>query len=273
MKITRTGNHCALSATLFAAAVLTAGAASANVQISDFGSFDLTGTYENWNDATFTSGASDFRVEGGDFGGGWFELPAPVDATGETSLEIMLDVNAANVATLFNVVIFDADGTERVYRWEELAVGDDQTLTVGLDDFLQDNNAGTVEGLDVSNITQFHLQGSFSNGNPGLLLDLTFDNLALVSGSMGLSADFNGDGSVDLLDLDILGGNWQMNGTAATGDANGDGFVDLLDLDELGSQWQQSASFEAALAATGIPEPGSLALLGLGGLAIMRRRK
>lgn len=90
-----------------------------------------------------------------------------------------------------------------------------------------------------------------------------------------LEADFNQDSVVDLLDLDILGSNWQTSGaTGATGDANGDTVVDLLDLDILGSQWQQSsAAFEAALAASGIPEPSALALLGLGGLTMIRRRR
>ncbi len=91
----------------------------------------------------------------------------------------------------------------------------------------------------------------------------------------GLAADFNEDGTVDLLDLDILGSNWQAMGvTKAQGDANGDGNVDLLDLDVLGGQWQQSGSFASALAAAGIvPEPASIALIGAGSLMIARRRR
>ncbi len=82
---------------------------------------------------------------------------------------------------------------------------------------------------------------------------------------------------MDLLDLDILGANWQMAGTGATGDANGDGAVDLLDLDLLGSQWQMGASgsFESALAASGIavPEPAAIVIFGLAMPAIIRRRR
>ncbi len=90
-----------------------------------------------------------------------------------------------------------------------------------------------------------------------------------------LSADFNQDGSVNLLDLDILGQNWQQAGTSGTGDANGDGLVNLLDLDLLGQQWGSSASFAAALDASGlsVPEPASAALVLVGGLALVRRRK
>ncbi|MEO0529859.1 MAG: LamG-like jellyroll fold domain-containing protein [Planctomycetota bacterium] len=84
----------------------------------------------------------------------------------------------------------------------------------------------------------------------------------------GLAADFNGDGTVDLLDLDILGANFDLTpATAAQGDANGDGTVDLLDLDILGSQFGMSASSQA------IPEPASLALVVLAGVAVATRRR
>lgn len=71
-----------------------------------------------------------------------------------------------------------------------------------------------------------------------------------------LSADFNGDGTVDLLDLDILGSNFNVD-PPTNGDANGDGSVDLLDLDLLGSQFGMSVSASAS-----VPEP-TAALLAL----------
>lgn len=89
-------------------------------------------------------------------------------------------------------------------------------------------------------------------------------------------SDFNLDGAVNLLDLDILGANWQMPGTSTTGDANGDGFVDLLDLDVLGSQWNSGASFAEALAVSGlnVPEPGLAGLvMGLALPSLLRRRR
>ena len=79
-------------------------------------------------------------------------------------------------------------------------------------------------------------------------------------------APANMDGTVDLLDLDILGANFGGPGDSSTGDANGDGVVDLLDLDILG------ANFGESLTGTAVPEPTTLAMLVLTGLVALRRR-
>lgn len=77
----------------------------------------------------------------------------------------------------------------------------------------------------------------------------------------GLPGDANGDGSVDLLDLDILGSNFGNSpATLAEGDFNADNVVDLLDLDILGS------NFGATTGMTAIPEPASCVIAALAGL-------
>lgn len=91
----------------------------------------------------------------------------------------------------------------------------------------------------------------------------------LVPQSGLVSADFNGDGAVNLLDLDRLGSNFGLTSASmAQGDANGDGVVDLLDLDLLGVEFDVVGSNSA------IPEPTSAVpmLLGLG-LASRHRRR
>jgi PEP-CTERM motif-containing protein len=209
--------------------------------LSDFSSFTLDGTYEQWATGTFTSGATDYRIEANNFGGGWKTLAAPLDASGETAITIDLDVNAADVAAGFSIVLIDADGTESVYGITGLTVGDDQTILLDLvGDFKQENAAGTEAGLDLSAITAFHIQGSFDDGNPGLAMDITFDNMALtLGGTVLIEGDINGDGFVGIDDLNMVLGTWN-NGTPPS--------------------------------VTAVPEPASLALLGLGGLAMLRRR-
>jgi len=80
--------------------------------------------------------------------------------------------------------------------------------------------------------------------------------------------DANADGVVNLLDLDLLGQSYGMTEGAEciNGDFNGDGKVDLLDLDILGRNYGET--YDGA-----VPEPATLGLLTLGGLAVMGRRR
>ncbi len=212
------------------------------VLLSDFGNFNLTETYAQWISGAFTSGVNDFRVQANDFGGGWKALPS-LDATGETSLQVRLDVGPANVADKFNIVLVDGDGTERVYRFDNLLVGDNQTLSIDLANFLQDNVPGAVPGLDLSNLTAFHTQGTFGNGDPGLAMDLTFDNLSLgAAEAFFLQGDLDGDGFVGITDLNIILGNWNA-GTPPS--------IETLEL---------------------VPEPASMVFMMLCGIGLLRGR-
>ena len=92
-----------------------------------------------------------------------------------------------------------------------------------------------------------------SNRPPGGAFDdAYFDDFSLTVAAAGLPGDANGDGKVDLVDLDILGQNFGLTGGGASGqgDFNGDGNVDLVDLDILGQNF-------GAMAATASPEPGA----------------
>ncbi len=53
-------------------------------------------------------------------------------------------------------------------------------------------------------------------------------------------ADLNGDSKVDILDLRIIGQNWeQSNRVRSQGDLNGDGTVNIFDLQLLEQSWGQ----------------------------------
>jgi len=85
------------------------------------------------------------------------------------------------------------------------------------------------------------------------------------------TGDANGDGYVDDDDLSLLLSNWTgaggSGGTWATGDFDQDGGVSDDDLSLLLGNWTGPPPPGAA-----VPEPGTLALLTVGGVALIRRR-
>ena len=175
---------------------------------------------------------------------------------------------------LFGVI---NDGTTNSFELaaERVAPGTTgETVEVTLTMTDSDGVATTLTGLDGdTSATDVFATGDafrYFVGSVTADADYRIDNFQLVveEATVGLASDFNGDGMVDLLDLDILGSNFGLNpATTAQGDANGDSTVDLLDLDILGSQFGQSAN-----AASSVPEPTGVALWLLACTAAARRR-
>ena len=93
----------------------------------------------------------------------------------------------------------------------------------------------------------------------------TLDNIVLTSSAPSLPADFDNDGDVDGDDLT----EWQSAyGATAAGDADGDNDTDGADF----LIWQQTYA-PPAVAVSAVPEPSSLALLSVAGLAALRARR
>ena len=87
--------------------------------------------------------------------------------------------------------------------------------------------------------------------------------------ALAMPGDANGDGMVDLMDLDILGRHLGMTGmTRGDGDLNDDGDVDIVDLGILGQHYGEHWGSR-------VPEPATLGLLAAGGsiLVVGHRKK
>ena len=80
------------------------------------------------------------------------------------------------------------------------------------------------------------------------------------------AGDANADGDVDDSDLSILLSNFGDPGVWSAGEFNADGNIDDSDLSLLLSNF-------GSVTATTVPEPATLTLLGLGALALIRRRR
>ena len=188
---------------------------AAGAVISDFSTFTPSGSYGTWDAMDFTSGADDFTVNSTDFGGCFFVFPAPLDASGAAELVLDVTVNPGNQANRLIAILYDGDGTVRVWNFPITGPGQ-FTFRKDIGDFLQEDAPGSQPGLDVANLTQFNIAGAFNNGNPGDPFDITFDNFELVGGVRNFEAraariclgtvagDGDCDGDNDLIDIALL---------------------------------------------------------------------
>ena len=123
------------------------------------------------------------------------------------------------------------------------------------------NDDGLIDLLLLFEISELGIDGSATE----LVLEgLLNDGTDLVGSDLIRivpAGDVNGDGAVDGVDFGL----WQ----AGEGDADGDGDVDGVDF----GIWQANYGTTTGAEAMAIPEPATLGLLVIGGLAMLKRRK
>lgn len=128
-------------------------------------------------------------------------------------------------------------------------------VTPGIDEFRNGVEIDPEDEIDGNNLVQ---PFGFVGGSVTVVPDF-------------LAGDANLDGRVDFSDFSILSGSFGDSDTEwNTGDFNGDGVTDFADFSILSGNFGND---DTPVAVTAVPEPTSLALLGVAGLMVVRRRR
>ena len=158
--------------------------------------------------------------------------------------------------------------------WEEGgASSDDQLIEAfltGSSDFADSVQVYLGEAADdgvSSDVSwRYHIAGAGNNFVNG---KVEFVN---VDAPVGLVGDFNNDGTVDAADYTVWRDNLGQSDSVLNGNGDGDGTVDADDYTLWSGNYGASSSSSSS-AASAVPEPGSLGICLLGGIAMFVRRR
>jgi len=196
------------------------------------------------HDAVGTSWDGDSVLGTGDIGG---------DGGGGVKIAVGDPAAAAAAGTPIKIGDYNWDGSTNAADLDSMTRCMASGINNALKDITGDNN---VTGDDLTAL----LQSGYVMAS-----GYTTDGVVTWRGDCDL------DGDVDETDYGSLLLSWQATGKSwVNGDYDGDGDVDETDYGSLLLSWQNGVT---GVAGGPIPEPVTLSLLSLGGLALLRRRK
>ncbi len=212
----------------------------------------------------------------------WFDaLKDPDNHTMSIDFHVPLEAitNGDGNNAYWSKISFAIDGSfgPRVVADQDLVLGEANTVTLTMD-------LDAIAGLRTatwSQITMGILGGGpeAPQGGPAPRSPIYVDNLrvGVVLDPGGITGDFNASGQVEQGDLDLVLQNWgddtAVNGIPAgwTNDNTDLGQIEQTELDRVLQNWGSTSAPD--FTGSAVPEPASLALVGLGSLSLLARRR
>ncbi len=204
------------------------------------------------------------------YGGGGDNIPRtltlnPIDVTGETDLELTIALAGTNIdfenPDAFRILADpDGDGPQPFQLIANYTANGTGALAFNghvLGNTFEDLTFPLPAGA-TSLVIKFEAYSTFFNEI------VAFDNVRISSAAVLTPGDTDGDGDVDLNDLNNVRNNFGGSGDPILGDTDGDNDVDLDDLNAVRNNF----------GATGgaVPEPGSFALVAVTAAALFGLR-
>jgi hypothetical protein len=156
-------------------------AASADTTITTFDNFNLDGLFPGWSSGTVVSGPTSYSITATGYGSGYKDINPNINASGATKIELTVSLQGVGGGPISGPIVslVDGDGTFYNFAWYGQTAGNNQVLTMDLNSPTFISSAGSVPGLDLSNLDFFHLQddpGSYSGQ-----YTISFENLQLLT--------------------------------------------------------------------------------------------
>ncbi len=169
----------------------------------------------------------------------------------------------------FNDDPLNPNGNSKLTIWQDPTVFDSEAEATAAAAPLEFRTFALGTNADMTHLTMTGIDYSRAASFDEPRLGTTWED---VVPEPTLTGDLDGDGFVGINDLNIVLANWNQDVPPGDplADPSGDGFVGIDDLNEVLGNWNAGTPPPPG---TSVPEPASLVLLTLGGMAGLRRRR